>query len=100
MVSRLPFGELILNHGDEYNQIVATKGEDYVMVYTPLGDEIVLYGNMLPVASYKAWWFDPRSGKSQFAGNMDKKPVLHFISPSRGPGFDWVLVLDEAGRNH
>jgi hypothetical protein len=99
MMSRIPFSEIILNQGDEYNQIVATKGDGYIMVYTPLGDEIILYGNMLPATSYKAWWFDPRSGKSQFAGNMEKKPVLHFMSPSRGPGFDWILVLDEAGRN-
>jgi hypothetical protein len=99
MLRRVPFSEIILNQGDEYNQIVATKGDGYIMVYTALGDEIILYGNMLPAASYKAWWFDPRSGKSQFAGNMEKKPVLHFISPSRGPGFDWILVLDEAGRN-
>jgi hypothetical protein len=99
MLSRVPFNEAVLNPGDEYGQIVATRGNGYIMVYTPLGNDITLYGNMLPADSYKVWWFDPRSGRSRFAGTMDRKPILQFTAPSRGPGFDWVLVLDEAGKD-
>ena len=55
--------------------------------------------NLLPSPDYTVWWYDPRSGKSVRAGTVDRKPVLHFTAPSRGPGFDWVLILDEQGRN-
>jgi hypothetical protein len=60
-----------------------------------MGNEIELNGNLLPAASYKVTWYDPRSGKSRSAGNIERKPLLRFGSPSRGPGFDWVLILDE-----
>ena len=94
-LNRVPFSEIVLNPGDEYGHIVATRGEGYVMVYTPFGNDIELDGNMLPAVKYKAWWFDPRSGKSMKAGTVEKKNQLRFMAPSRGPGFDWVLVLDE-----
>jgi hypothetical protein len=98
-LNRVPFPEIVLNPGDEYSHIAATRGDGYLMVYTPLGNDIELDGNMLPAKKYTAWWFDPRSGKSIKAGTVEKKNPLRFMAPSRGPGFDWVLVLDEEGKN-
>jgi len=100
MLSRVPFQKLVVNPGDEYGYIIATRGEGYIMVYTPLGNDIELNGEELPAASYSVWWFDPRSGKSVQAGTAEKKPVLRFSPPSKGPGFDWILVLDEKDRGY
>jgi hypothetical protein len=99
MLSRVPFQEIVLNPGDEYGYIAATRGDGYIMVYTALGNDIELNGNLMLSADYTAWWFDPRSGKALSAGNVERKPLLRFSAPSRGPGFDWVLILDEGGRN-
>ena len=95
MLSRVPFQDIVLNPGDEYSYIAATKGDDYLMVYTPLGNEIILNGNLLPSKTYQVSWYDPRSGKTLKAGTTERKPLLEFTAPSRGPGFDWVLILDE-----
>ena len=99
MLTRVPFPEVVLNPGDEFSHIAATRGDGYIMVYTPLGNDIELDGNLLPAPTYIAWWFDPRSGKSIKAATIQTKNRLRFMAPSRGPGFDWVLVLDEDGRN-
>jgi hypothetical protein len=99
MLNRVPFQEVVLNPGDEYGRIVATRGDGYVMVYTPLGNVVELDGNLLDAKSYQAWWFDPRSGKAMNIGKVSKQSRLQFMTPSRGPGFDWVLVLDEEGRD-
>jgi hypothetical protein len=99
MLNRIPFQDIVLNPGDEYNHIAATRGDGYIMVYAPLGNDIELDGNMLPATKYVAWWFDPRSGKSVNQGTIERKSRLSFMAPSRGPGFDWVLVLDEDGKN-
>jgi hypothetical protein len=96
---RTPFPELIPSPGDEYGYLSAVRGDGYIMVYTPLGNDIGLDGNVLPDKLYSAWWFDPRSGKSTKAGTVERQPLLRFSAPSRGPGFDWVLVLDEYSRN-
>jgi hypothetical protein len=99
MLKRVPFTEVVLNPGDEYSHIAATRGDGYIMVYTPVGNDIELDGSVLPASEYMAWWFDPRSGKSINAGTVQNKNRLRFMAPSRGPGFDWVLVLDEGGKN-
>lgn len=95
MLSRGPFQEVVMNPGDEYGYIVASKGDGYLMVYTPLGDEVELNGNILTASAYKVSWYDPRSGKTAGAGKVERKPLMKFTAPSRGPGFDWVLILDE-----
>ncbi|HJZ39534.1 MAG TPA: glycoside hydrolase family 140 protein [Bacteroidales bacterium] len=95
VLNRVPFQELVLNPGDEYTHIAATKGDSYLMVYTPLGNKIELNGNLLPASSYQVSWYDPRSGKTLQAGKAERKPLLEFSAPSRGPGFDWILILDE-----
>lgn len=100
MLSRVPFPEIVLNPGDEYSRIVATRGEGYVMVYTPLGNPVELDRKLLQAESYIAWWFDPRSGKSVRIGERTRSDAGSFMAPSRGPGFDWILVLDESGRNY
>jgi hypothetical protein len=94
MLSRMPCQDIVLNPGDEYSHIVATKGDGYLMAYTPLGNEIELDGNLLPASSYHVSWFDPRSGKTIRSGTVKRTSRLQFTAPSRGPGFDWVLILD------
>src|SRR5512133_709924 len=94
MLTREPFQQIVINPGDEYGYIVAIKGDSYVMVYTPLGDDIELDGNRLPAKQYKVTWFDPRSGKTAAAGIINKSAVMKFQPPSKGPGFDWVLIMD------
>jgi hypothetical protein len=95
MLNRVPFQQIVLNPGDEYSHIAATQGDGYVMVYTPLGDEIELRGDLLPAPAYQVTWYDPRSGKTVKSGTIERISRLSFSSPSRGPGFDWVLILDE-----
>ncbi len=95
MLSRIPFQEAVIDPGDEYSYIVATKGDGYVMAYTPLGNDVKLNGDLLKAKSYRVSWFDPRSGKIRNEGSIQKTAVLIFKAPSGGPGFDWVLILDE-----
>jgi hypothetical protein len=41
----------------------------------------------------KAWWFNPRSGKSDALGEFPTTGKKQFTPPGEG---DWVLVLDDA----
>jgi hypothetical protein len=95
MLDRVPYPEIVLNPGDEFNRIIATKGEGYIMIYSALGGEIELLGDLLRCEIYMSWWFDPRSGIASKNGMIIKNKRLFFKPPSRGPGFDWILVLDE-----
>ena len=43
----------------------------------------------------QAWWYNPRTGKSEAAGKFATKAKQQFTPPGEG---DWVLVLDDASR--
>ena len=47
----------------------------------------------------KAYWYNPRTGKSQFIGEFDNKGTIDFTCPTSGRGNDWILVLDDASSN-
>jgi len=44
----------------------------------------------------KAWWFSPRTGKSNAAGEFPTAGKRQITPPAEG---EWVLVLDDASRN-
>jgi hypothetical protein len=50
--------------------------------------------------SWKAWWYDPRTGKSRTADIPEGKDQKTFRPPGSGYGQDWVLVLDDASAGY
>jgi hypothetical protein len=63
----------------------------YGMVYFPQAGQSLRVDLSRLSGRVKAWWFDPRNGKSHPAGDHPNEKVV-FTSPIAGP--DWVLVLD------
>ena len=47
----------------------------------------------------KAWWFDPRTGRSHVVGQFPREGEREFTPPGEpGVGNDWVLALDNPQR--
>lgn len=96
-LSRVPDPSLVRQPLAGADHIAATRGDGYVFVYSAQGRPIEL--NPLPFARARAWWYNPRSGAAQPAGEHDTSKPLTMRCPSEGFGSDWVLVLDDAARN-
>lgn len=82
-------------NGLDYLAAARTTNGGTVIAYLPNSRTFTL--NMSKVAGYlsKAWWFNPRTGKSNPAGEFPTNGKRRFTPPGDG---DWVLVLDEASR--
>ena len=66
------------------------------MVYTEQGRPIRI--NTLAIGggnTVNAWWFNPRDGKAEFIGEVEKAPSHVFTPESNGMGNDWILVIDD-----
>jgi hypothetical protein len=50
--------------------------------------------------SVKAWWYNPRSGASEWIGEFPSDGEREFLSPTPGESLDWILVLDDARQNY
>jgi hypothetical protein len=83
-------------------RFVATRDESgsYAMVYAPVGRKFAVRTGVLAGKILRSWWYDPRTGHAQLAGEFTRTDTHEFISPSPGEHLDWVLVLDDVAKNY
>ncbi len=99
-LSRIPDQSLIVSGQQEKGRhIQATRGQDYLFVYTPYGDTFSVMLGTISGSHLQVWWFDPRTGKAKTVGEIENKGVHTFDPPGESRrGNDWVLVLDDASK--
>lgn len=93
---RVPDQTLVAGeNGEKYDYIVATRGNDYAMLYTYNGRPFSVNMGKIEGKDVKASWFNPRDGKYTEIGVFPNTGVAEF-TPEGGKvdGNDWVLVLD------
>ncbi len=94
-LERIPSQELVVNQNDKYDYIVATRGNDYALLYTYNGREIQVKMGVIDGAKVMASWFNPKTGTLEVIGKFKNKKVLSFNPPGEVmDGNDWVLVLE------
>ena len=93
---RVPAQELIIDNGEKYERVAATKGKDYAMFYVYNGREFRVAVDVLKFNPSKASWFNPSSGKKELIKNYSTKTVQTFNPPGeKMNGNDWVLILEK-----
>lgn len=88
--------------GAGQKRLVATRDLEgtYAMVYTPVGRKFSVRMNVISGARVKAWWFNPRTGQAEAAGEFSNAGPREFEPPTPGEMIDWVLVLDDAAKGY
>jgi len=85
----------------------AIKGKSFAFIYIPTGNTLTIKLGTIDGAKVKAWWFNPRTGKSNLIGEYENKGEQQFNVPGMskdlpwlksGRGSDWVLVLDDSSK--
>lgn len=85
---------LIGNNGLRYNYLLASKGNNYVLVYTYTGLNIKVNAKKIGFKVKTAQWYSPVDGKMTKADYKKQATVLSFDPPGKpANGNDWVLVL-------
>lgn len=92
---RVPANDLIVNQGEKYNYIAATRGKKYAFFYTFTGREIKVKMGFLKGKNLKASWFEPKTGKISMIGKVENKDIKTFDPPNEEKaGNDWVLIIE------
>ena len=82
--------------GLDYLAAARTLDGGTVIAYLPTARTFTVDMTKMAGKQAKAWWFNPRTGKSESAGEFPTSGKRQFTPPGEG---DWVLVLDDAARN-
>ena len=67
-----------------------------LIAYMPSTRSVTVDLSQLAGDSKRGWWFDPRSGQAQSAGELPGQGLQKLTPPAGG---DWVLVVDDAAAN-
>jgi hypothetical protein len=83
-------------------RFVATRDRagTYAMVYAPVGRPFTVRTDVIQGSRLKAWWFNPRTGAATAIGEFPNSGQRTFRPPEPGELLDWVLVLDDAGKDY
>ncbi|WP_168122409.1 glycoside hydrolase family 140 protein [Paenibacillus sp. HB172176] len=85
--------------GFRYDRLFVLRSKSSLMAYTYTGRTFTLRLGLISGERVSVWWYNPRTGESEHAGEAANKGVREFIPPTASsPGRDWVLVLDDADR--
>ena len=100
ILSRIPDQSLIKSDMyEEGNRIQATRGKDYLFVYSATGKKFTVNMGKISGNQVNGYWYDPRKGTTKAVGTFNNTGTREFIPPSKGLGWDWVLILDDAGKS-
>lgn len=83
--------------GYRYERMFVSLGSSYMMAYTYTGRPITVQLGLFSGKRAAVWWFNPRTGESEYAGEVENEGTHEFVPQAESaPGMDWVLVLDDA----
>jgi hypothetical protein len=89
-------GILAGNTGNRYDYLLATRGKNYVMVYTYTGKPFSVDLAKVKFRPLKTSWYNPADGTTMIVENVSGKGVVTFNPPAKANGgTDWVLILEK-----
>jgi hypothetical protein len=100
MMDRIPDQTIVTDALDAHDHIQATRGNDYIFVYSSQGKKFVVNTGKISGSEINTFWYNPRNGEVKQNGKMSKKQQHEFEPPDSGYGRDWVLVIDDASKNY
>ncbi|HET6769190.1 MAG TPA: glycoside hydrolase family 140 protein [Chitinophagaceae bacterium] len=102
VTGRIPDQSIIgEGQGEKGEYITAFRDAEnkYCMVYMPVGKKISVDLSFLPANQIRAWWFNPKTGRSEKSIELRKEVIMSFNPPTTGIENDWVLIVDDAATN-
>lgn len=101
ILDRVPDQSLILeNTNAAYERIQATRGNDYIFVYSAAGKSFTVNLGKVSGSQLVGYWLSPKNGQVNEIGIVENKGTKQFNPPTSGYGQDWVLILDDITKKY
>jgi hypothetical protein len=92
---RVPAQGLVIDNGEKYDRVLATRGNNYAMFYVYNGRGFGIDAKRLGFIPSKANWFSPKDGIKKLIQEY-RNTMATFNPPGeKENGNDWVLILEK-----
>ena len=98
---RIPDQSIITGqNGERYDRAIATRGNDYLMVYNYTGRPMEVDFSKISGAKKNAWWYTTKDGKLEYIGEFDNG--VHKFQHDSGycSGNDHILIVVDSSKNY
>ncbi|MBO5186138.1 MAG: glycoside hydrolase family 140 protein [Prevotella sp.] len=97
---RRPDQSVIRNNGLRYDRLIATRGNDYLLVYNHTGRDMTIDLTAISGGKKNVWWMNPTDGRLTYLGEYDSK-VLTFRPRTGGTAdCDGVLIAIDSSKKY
>ena len=101
LTERIPDPGLVVeNNLAPGERIQATRGKDYLFVYTAAGRSFTVMLGKISGKFLNVYWFNPRNGELKADARVENSGTKIFKPPTSGYGQDWILVMDDTEKNY
>lgn len=99
---RIPDQSIIAGqNGERYDRAIATRGNDYLLVYNYTGRPMQIDLSKISGAKKSCWWLNPKNGQLQFIGEFDGNKIADFqIDAAYESGNDRVLIAVDSAKDY
>jgi hypothetical protein len=87
-------------NGERYDRIIATRGNDYILVYNYSGTPMTIDLTKISGEKKKAWWFNPADGKTTYIGEFDNKTTEFTYDGAYMRNSDRVLIITDSSKKY
>lgn len=93
-------GVIAGKNGERYDRAIATRGNDYLLVYNYTGRPMEIDLTRISGAKKNVWWYSAKSGKLEYIGEFDNKVTPFQHDSGYVSGNDQVLIAVDASKDY
>ena len=87
-------------NGERYDRAIATRGNDYLLVYNYSGRPMQIDLSKISGAKKNAWWYSAKDGKLEYIGEFDSKVTSFQHDSGYLSGNDQVLIVVDSAKDY
>lgn len=87
-------------NGERYDRAIATRGNDYLLVYNYTGRPMEIDLGKISGAKKNVWWYSAKDGKLEYIGEFDNKVTTFQHDSGYISGNDQVLIAVDAAKDY
>ena len=97
---RVPDQSVVVDNGTQYDRLIATRGDDYLLVYNYTSRDMTIDLRKISGDRKRVWWMDAATGRLTWLGEYDNR-VLTFRPHKTTDGIeDGVLIAIDARKDY